>query len=138
LVCAHCFLSANSSVFGGQAVPARVKVATATALVIIVYPSLAAQLPEDGNALPFGPVGFIAMLAKEALSVLLWGTWLHQSLKQFKLLEELWICSGVRRWPKCLRRKCNRACPSSDNLNCSSGLLFSWQSAHIIIFKIFA
>jgi flagellar biosynthetic protein FliR len=52
--------------FGGQAVPSRVKVATATALVIIVYPSLAAGLPTDGQPLPFGPLGFIALLAKEA------------------------------------------------------------------------
>lgn len=52
--------------FGGQAVPARVKVATATALVIIVYPTLVAQLPNEGAALPFGPVGFLALLAKEA------------------------------------------------------------------------
>lgn len=51
--------------FGGAAVPARVKVATATAFVIILYPSLAATLPQDGT-LPFGPIGFIALLAKEA------------------------------------------------------------------------
>lgn len=52
--------------FGGQAVPGRVKVAVATALVIIVYPSLAAGLPTDGSPLPFGPIGFIALLAKES------------------------------------------------------------------------
>lgn len=51
--------------FGGQAVPGRVKVATATALVIIVFPTLASQLPQDGSPLPFGPIGFIALLAKE-------------------------------------------------------------------------
>lgn len=51
--------------FGGAAVPARVKVATATAFVIILYPSLAASLPQNGT-LPFGPVGFIALIAKEA------------------------------------------------------------------------
>ncbi len=51
--------------FGGQAVPGRVKVATAMALVIIVYPALAATLPPNGGALPFGPVGFVAYLAKE-------------------------------------------------------------------------
>jgi flagellar biosynthetic protein FliR len=50
--------------FGGAAVPARVKVATATAFVVIVYPSLAAGL--KGEALGFGPVGFIGLLAKEA------------------------------------------------------------------------
>ena len=52
--------------FGGAAVPARVKVATATAFVIILYPSLEAGLPKDAP-LGFGPVGFIALLAKEAL-----------------------------------------------------------------------
>lgn len=51
--------------FGGQVVPAQVKVATATALVIITYPSLLAELPTDGSPLPFGAVGFIGMLAKE-------------------------------------------------------------------------
>lgn len=51
--------------FGGQVVPAQVKVATATALVIITYPSLLAELPSDGGPLPFGAVGFIGMLAKE-------------------------------------------------------------------------
>jgi len=51
--------------FGGQVVPAQVKVATATALVIITYPSLLAELPTDGGPLPFGAVGFIGMLAKE-------------------------------------------------------------------------
>src|SRR5919112_450898 len=50
--------------FGGAAVPARVKVATATAFVVIVYPSLAAGV--KGEALGFGPVGFIGLLAKEA------------------------------------------------------------------------
>lgn len=52
--------------FGGAAVPGRVKVATATAFVVILYPSLAAGLPAGGAALPFGPMGFIALLAKEA------------------------------------------------------------------------
>lgn len=52
--------------FGGAAVPARVKVATATAFVVIVYPALAAELPKDGGPLGFGPMGFIALLAKEA------------------------------------------------------------------------
>ncbi len=51
--------------FGGAAVPARVKVATATAFVIILYPSLEAGLPKDAP-LGFGPAGFIALLAKEA------------------------------------------------------------------------
>lgn len=51
--------------FGGQVVPAQVKVATATALVIITYPSLLAELPTDGSPLPFGAVGFVGMLAKE-------------------------------------------------------------------------
>ncbi|HEY0100552.1 MAG TPA: flagellar biosynthetic protein FliR [Pyrinomonadaceae bacterium] len=52
--------------FGGAAVPARVKVATATAFVIILYPSLEAGLPKDGAPLGFGPVGFIGLLVKEA------------------------------------------------------------------------
>ncbi|MCD9185737.1 MAG: flagellar biosynthetic protein FliR [Pyrinomonadaceae bacterium] len=51
--------------FGGQVVPAQVKVATATALVIITFPALLAELPPDGGPLPFGAVGFIGMLAKE-------------------------------------------------------------------------
>ncbi|HVF45009.1 MAG TPA: flagellar biosynthetic protein FliR [Pyrinomonadaceae bacterium] len=53
--------------FGGAAVPARVKVATATAFVVILYPSIAMELPKGGGPLPFGPVGFIGLLAKEAL-----------------------------------------------------------------------
>ncbi|HVF56814.1 MAG TPA: flagellar biosynthetic protein FliR [Pyrinomonadaceae bacterium] len=52
--------------FGGAAVPARVKVATATAFVVILYPALAAGLPKDGGPLPFGALGFVALLAKEA------------------------------------------------------------------------
>jgi flagellar biosynthesis protein FliR len=51
--------------FGGQAVPGRVKVAVATALVIIVYPALTPDLPKDNSGLPFGPIGFIALIAKE-------------------------------------------------------------------------
>ncbi|MDH3493254.1 MAG: flagellar biosynthetic protein FliR, partial [Acidobacteriota bacterium] len=51
--------------FGGQAVPAQVKVALATALVIVAYPSAVAEIPLDGQTLGFGPVGFIALLAKE-------------------------------------------------------------------------
>jgi flagellar biosynthetic protein FliR len=51
--------------FGGAAVPARVKVATATAFVIILYPSLEAGLPKNAP-LGFGPVGFVALLVKEA------------------------------------------------------------------------
>lgn len=52
--------------FGGAAVPARVKVATATALVIIVYPSLAATLPPAGARFSFGAIGFAGLLIKEA------------------------------------------------------------------------
>lgn len=52
--------------FGGAAVPSRVKVATATALVVIVYPSVAAGLPAH-QPLGFGPVGFAALLVKEVL-----------------------------------------------------------------------
>jgi flagellar biosynthetic protein FliR len=51
--------------FGGAAVPARVKVATAAAFVVILYPTLEAGLPKEGP-LPFGPVGFAALLVKEA------------------------------------------------------------------------
>ena len=51
--------------FGGQVVPAQVKVAVATALVIITYPSLLAELPPDGAPLGFGAVGFVGMIAKE-------------------------------------------------------------------------
>lgn len=53
--------------FGGNSVPSRVKVATATAFVIIIYPSLTAGLPSSGAPLGFGPVGFAALLIKEAL-----------------------------------------------------------------------
>lgn len=52
--------------FGGASVPARVKVATSMALVVVLYPSIAATVPE-GQALGFGPLGFIALLAKETL-----------------------------------------------------------------------
>ena len=52
--------------FGGSAVPARVKVATAMALVVILYPALAATVAVD-QPLGFGPVGFIGLLAKETL-----------------------------------------------------------------------
>ncbi len=51
--------------FGGAAVSKQIKTATAAALVIISYPSLAASLPANGE-LPFGAVGFGFMLAKEA------------------------------------------------------------------------
>ena len=52
--------------FGGASVPARVKVATAMSLVIILYPSVAATVPLN-QSLGFGPVGFIALLTKEIL-----------------------------------------------------------------------
>ncbi len=52
--------------FGGASVPPRVKVATAMALVVILYPSLEAAVPV-GQLLGFGPLGFIALLAKEVL-----------------------------------------------------------------------
>lgn len=51
--------------FGGKAVPSLVKVATATSLVIIAFPSVMNELPTDGGSLGFGPVGFIGMIAKE-------------------------------------------------------------------------
>lgn len=50
--------------FGGGAVPARVKVATAMAMVVILYPSVAATVPEN-QPLGFGALGFIALLTKE-------------------------------------------------------------------------
>lgn len=49
--------------FGGAAVPARVKVATATAFVVILYPSLSAGL--NNEPLTFGPLGFMALMVKE-------------------------------------------------------------------------
>lgn len=52
--------------FGGASVPPRVKVATAMSMVVILYPSLAASIPA-GQSLNFGPLGFIALLAKEVL-----------------------------------------------------------------------
>ena len=52
--------------FGGAAVPPRVKVATAMSLVVILYPALEASVPVN-QPLGFGPVGFIALLAKEVL-----------------------------------------------------------------------
>lgn len=52
--------------FGGAAVPARVKVATAMSLVIILYPSISASVPVN-QTLGFGPLGFIALLTKEVL-----------------------------------------------------------------------
>lgn len=51
--------------FGGQVVPAQVKVAVATSLVIITYPALLAELPPDGRSLGFGVLGFVGLLAKE-------------------------------------------------------------------------
>ncbi len=51
--------------FGGKAVPPLVKVATATSLVIITFPSVMSELPADGSAIGFGAVGFIGMIAKE-------------------------------------------------------------------------
>jgi flagellar biosynthetic protein FliR len=50
--------------FGGAAVPARVKAATAAALVIIVYPIIE---PNIDQGFRLGPIGFIALLIKEAL-----------------------------------------------------------------------
>lgn len=52
--------------FGGASVPARVKVATAMALVVILYPAVAATAPVN-ESLGFGPIGFIGLLAKEVL-----------------------------------------------------------------------
>lgn len=52
--------------FGGSVVPSQVKIALATSLVIITYPSLIPEIPADGSPLGFGAVGFIGLLAKEA------------------------------------------------------------------------
>ncbi len=51
--------------FGGQSVPSQVKVATATALVIITFPALLAEIPPDGSLVGFTAVGFVGLLAKE-------------------------------------------------------------------------
>lgn len=50
--------------FGGGAVPARVKVATAMAMVVILYPALEAGVPVD-QPLGFSAIGFIGLIAKE-------------------------------------------------------------------------
>jgi flagellar biosynthetic protein FliR len=55
---------AVSPIFGGAAVSRQIKTATAAALVVIAFPTIAASLPENGE-MPFGPVGFIFLLAKE-------------------------------------------------------------------------
>lgn len=52
--------------FGGASVPGRVKVATAAAFVVILYPGLAASTSPD-VPLGFGAIGFGALLVKEAL-----------------------------------------------------------------------
>ncbi|HEX8284501.1 MAG TPA: flagellar biosynthetic protein FliR [Pyrinomonadaceae bacterium] len=49
--------------FGGAAVPARVKAATAVAFVVVVFPSLAAGAPAGDPGV--GVVEFVALLAKE-------------------------------------------------------------------------
>jgi flagellar biosynthetic protein FliR len=53
--------------FGGSAVPSRVKVATAAAFLIILYPSLEASLAGQDQTLALGALGFSALLVKEAL-----------------------------------------------------------------------
>lgn len=50
---------------GGQIVPNQVKVATATALVILTYPALISELPAETNSFGFGVVGFAGLIAKE-------------------------------------------------------------------------
>jgi flagellar biosynthetic protein FliR len=49
--------------FGGAAVPARVKAATAVAFVVVVFPSLVAGAPSGEHVVGF--VEFVALLAKE-------------------------------------------------------------------------
>ena len=51
--------------FGGKAVPPLVKVATATSLVIIAFPSVMNEIPADGSSIGFGGFGFFVMLIKE-------------------------------------------------------------------------
>ena len=51
---------------GGKAVPAQVKVATASALVLVTFPVVSSEIPPIGESLGFGPIGFVALLAKEA------------------------------------------------------------------------
>lgn len=51
--------------FGGRFVPTKVKIAVATALVVITYPTLIAELPTDGNQIGFGVVTFSGLIAKE-------------------------------------------------------------------------
>ncbi len=51
--------------FGGKTVPSQVKVATATSLVLITFPSVVSEIPMDGTTYGFGPVGFIGLIAKE-------------------------------------------------------------------------
>jgi flagellar biosynthesis protein FliR len=51
--------------FGGQSVPTQVKIATATALVIITYPALLSELQADGSSIEFGAVGFFGLILKE-------------------------------------------------------------------------
>lgn len=50
---------------GGSVVPSRVKASLATALAIVLYPALLVELGPPGTPLPFGPLGFIALLVKE-------------------------------------------------------------------------
>lgn len=51
--------------FGGQAVPAQVKVAVSTALVIVAFPAVTNEIPVDGTTFGFGPFGFVLLIAKE-------------------------------------------------------------------------
>lgn len=51
--------------FGGQLVPTKVKIAVSTALIIITYPTLTAELPTDGSQLGIGVISFVGLIAKE-------------------------------------------------------------------------
>lgn len=51
--------------FGGRFVTSKVKIAVATALVVITYPSLTAELPNNENQLGLGVVAFAGLIAKE-------------------------------------------------------------------------
>lgn len=95
--------------FGGQFVPARVKVAAATVLVIITYPSLTAELPQDGSPFPFGAIGFFGLLAKEVFigftlgfiaSLVFEAVWVAGRIADFQrgsLISELFVPQAQHR-----------------------------------------